>query len=330
MTLPKREDTRSLEIETQGIQMKSASGTSPWRLGGLTLRELATRVWAEFWADEVADRAAALSYYFTFAFFPALLFFTGLLGYLPVRGMLDLFLADLGRVLPVDSASIIQKTLREILNGSRGSLLSIGALVALWAASNGMASVMTTLNVAYHVKEIRPWWERRLIAVALTLGFTLLVLTALVLLVFGPQLGGMIAGWVGLGGVFPVLWNALSMAIIVLFVLVGIALVYYFAPSAKQHWRWVTPGSVLATGLWLLMSYGLRMYVGSFGNYSATYGSLGGVILLMLWLYFGGVVLLLGAEVNSEIENAAARRGDPTAKAPGERASQSSVASRAA
>ncbi len=315
--------------------MKSGSETSPWRLGGLTLRELATRVWVEFWADEVADRAAALSYYFIFAFFPAVLFFTSLLGYLPVRGMLDQFLADLGRVLPVDSFSIIQRTLGEIFNGSRGSLLSIGALVALWSASSGMASVMTALNVAYHVNEIRPWWRWRLLAVALTLGFTLLVLTALILLIFGPQLGSVVAGWLGLGGVFPVLWNGLSMAIIVFFVLVGIALVYYFAPAAKQHWRWVTPGSVLATGLWLLMSYGLRVYVGFFANYSATYGSLGGVILLMLWLYLGGGVLLLGAEVNSEIENAAARRGDPTAKAPGERdpgerARQSSVASRAA
>ncbi|HEX4919377.1 MAG TPA: YihY/virulence factor BrkB family protein [Candidatus Bathyarchaeia archaeon] len=309
--------------------------TSPWNLGGLTVRELAKRVWEEFWADEVMDRAAALSYYFVLAFFPALLFLAALLGYLPVRGMLGQFLSDLDRVLPPDSASIIRKTLHEILTSSRGSLVSIGALVTLWAASSGMASVMIALNVAYHVRETRPWWKRRLIAVVLTLGFALLVLTALILLIFGPQLGGMVAGWFGLGGIFPVLWNVLSMVIIVFFVLIGIALVDYCAPSAKQHWRWVTPGSVLATGLWLLMSYGLRMYVASFANYSATYGSLGGVILLMFWLYLGGIFLLLGAEVNSEIENAAARRGDPTAKAPGEkdpgqRASRSSAASRAA
>ncbi len=224
--------------------MRTRWDTSPWNLGGLTFRELAKKVWAEFQADEVLDRAAALSYYFIFAFFPALLFLVAVLGYLPVRGMLDLFLSDLDRVLPPDSASIIRKTLHEILTGSRGSLLSIGALVALWAASTGMVSVMTALNVAYHVRETRPWWKRRLVAVALTLGYSLLVLTALTLLVFGPQLWGMLTGWLGLGNISRVLWNVVSVAIIIFFVLLGIALVYYFAPSARQHWRWVTPGSL--------------------------------------------------------------------------------------
>lgn len=293
--------------------------TSPWKLGGLTLRGLAARVWAEFWADEITDRAAALSYYFLFALFPALLFLTALLGFLAVEGMMEELMGYLARVLPVDSASILQKTLLEIVSGSRGSLLSIGALATLWAASNGMASIMTTLNVAYDVEEARPWWKMRLISVALTFGFALFILTALVLLVFGPKLGGAVAGWLGLGGAFKVVWNIASVPIVIFFVLVGVALVYYWAPAVEQDWRWVTPGSTLATALWLAMSFGLRMYVERFGNYSTTYGSIGGVILLMLWLYLTGIVLLVGAEVNSEIEHAAARHGDPTAKAPGER-----------
>jgi membrane protein len=296
-----------------------ASIESPWRLGGLSVRQLAARVWAEMWADEVTDRAAALSYYFLFALFPALLFLTALIGLLPVQGLMDQLIAYVAVVLPGDSASVIRKTLDEIVSGAHGSLLSLGALTTLWAASNGMASIITALNVAYDVDDPRPWWKQRLVAIAITLGFSILILTALLLMVFGPKIGGSIAGWLGLGTVFTTAWNVLSVPLIILFVLVGIALVYYLAPAVEQHWRWVTPGSTLAVVLWLAMSFGLRQYVAHFGNYNATYGSIGGVILLMLWLYLTGVVLLLGAEVNSEIEHAAAARGAVTAKAEGER-----------
>jgi virulence factor BrkB len=152
----------------------------------------------------------------------------------------------------------------------------------------------------------------------LTVGFALFILGALVLLVFGGRIGEAVAGGLGLGPVFTLAWNVLNLPLVVAFVLVGIALVYYFAPAAKQHWRWVTPGSAVALVLWLAMSTGLRFYVARFADYSATYGSIGGVILLMLWLYLTGVALLVGAEINAEIEHAAAARGVVTAKAPGE------------
>jgi len=139
-----------------------------------------------------------------------------------------------------------------------------------------------------------------------------------VLLVFGPRLGSAVAGWFGLGTVFMAVWNVASVLLVIVFALAGIALVYYLAPDAKQLWWWVTPGSAVALVLWLAMSYGLRFYVTHVANYNATYGSIGGVILLTLWLYLTGLVLLLGAEVNSEIEFAAAQRGDSTAKLPGE------------
>jgi hypothetical protein len=183
-----------------------------------------------------------------------------------------------------------------------------------------MASVMTTLNVAYDVQDTRPWWKRRLLSLVLTFGFALFILTALVLIVFGPRLGEAAASWMGLGTLFRVAWNFLSVPVVIFLVLVGIALVYYFAPAAQQHWRWVTPGSVVGLVLWLAMSYGLRLYVTSFADYGTTYGSIGGVILLMLWLYLTGVALLIGAEINAEIEQAAAERGAVTAKARGERA----------
>jgi membrane protein len=284
-------------------------------------------VWDEISNDDLMERAAALSYYFVFALFPALLFLTTLLGLLPLPGLVERLLDYAGQALPPDAASMLEKTLGEIQRGARGGLLSIGVLMALWAGSAGMGSIMTALNVAYDVDDPRPWWKRRLVAVALTLGFSLFILGALVLLVFGPLLGSALARGLGLGTAFTAAWNILSLPVVIVFVLVGLTLVYYLAPAVKQHWRWVTPGSAVALALWLAMSLGLRIYVTRFANYNATYGSIGSVILLMLWLYLTGLVLLLGAEVNAEIEHAAARRGDATAKLPGQR---ESTASRAA
>ncbi len=298
----------------------TSESPSPWNLGGLTVRELGRRVWRELSEDEVTERGAALAYYFLFALFPALLFLTALLGLLPLPGLMGQLIEYADQTLPGDAASIVQRTLEEIQAGARGGLLSVGALAALWAGSNGMASIMTALNVAYDVEDARPWWKRRGLAIVLTVGLALFILAALVLLVFGPLIGEAVAGLLGLGAVFGVAWSVLSVPVVMGCVLLGFALVYYLAPAAQQSWRWVTPGSAVALVLWLAMSVGLRVYVERFANYTATYGSIGGVILLMLWLYLTGVVLLVGAEINAEIEHAAAERGNVTAKAPGEQA----------
>ncbi len=295
-----------------------AETPSPWNLGGLSVLELGRRVWTEISEDEVTDRAAALGYYFLFALFPALLFLTSLLGLLPLGGLMEHLIAYADQALPGDAASIVRRTLEEIEAGAQGGLLSFGVLAALWAGSNGMASVMTALDAAYGVEDTRAWWKSRLVSIVLTFGFALFILSALMLIVFGPRIGETVADRLGLGALFSLAWSVLNLPVVIFFVLLGIALVYYFAPAAKQHWRWVTPGSVVALVLWLAMSYGLRFYVARFADYGATYGSIGGVILLMLWLYLTGVVLLVGAEINAEIEHAAAGRGAITAKAPGE------------
>jgi membrane protein len=291
---------------------------SPWKLGGLTVRQLAGRVWNEIWEDEVTDRAAGLAYYLLFALFPALLFLTALLGMLPIPNLMDRLMAYVNQALPGDAASITQKTLQEIMQGAHGGLLSLGVLGALWASSNGMASLITALNACYDIPEGRPFWKRKALAIGLTVLFALFILSALVLMVFGPKIGEAVAGWVGLGEVFTTVWNVVSVPVAVLLVTIGVALIYYLAPAAEQRFRWVTPGSAVAVVLWLAMSAGLRYYVTNFGDYTATYGSIAGVILLMLWLYLSGVALLLGAEINAEIEHAAAARGAPDAKAEGE------------
>ena len=284
-----------------------AESPSPWNLGGLTVRQLAANVWREMSDDEITDRAAALAYYFLFALFPTLLFLTALLGMLPLPGLMERLIAYVEQAMPGEAASIVRKTFEEIQTGASSGLLSFGFLAAFWAGSNGMASIMTALNAAYDIADNRAWWKRRALSIVLTLGFAMFILSALVLVVFGPRLGEAVAARLGFGVAFAIGWRLLNLPVVIFFVLVGIALVYYFAPAAKQHWRWVTPGSAVAVVLWLAMSLGLRFYVSHFANYGATYGSIGGVILLMLWLYLTSVVLLVGAELDAEIE-AAARR----------------------
>jgi membrane protein len=295
-----------------------AKKVSPWNLGGLSLRELGRRVYDEMTSDEVQDRAAALAYYFVFALFPTLLFLAALLGLFPLPGLMDSLFQYLDRAVPSDAASVLRRVFAEVQRNAHGGLLSAGALAALWASSSGMGSMIAALNAAYDVEDKRPWWKRRLIALALTVGFGVFILVALVLVVFGGQIGELLATHLGYGELFTRVWNVMSMVLVVGCVLFGLAMVYFLAPDAKQHWWWVTPGSVVALVFWLALSFGLRLYVSHFANYSATYGSIGGVILLILWLYLSGIVLLLGAEINSEIEHAAAERGAFTAKARGE------------
>jgi membrane protein len=199
----------------------------------------------------------------------------------------------------------VERTVTEVLGARRTGLVSIGLLVTLWASSNGMVSLMNTMNVVFDVTERRPLWKRRLLAIVLTLTFAVFIVAALVLMVFGPLIGAMVAGWLGLGDVFKRVWAVVNIPIVIACALIGIQLVYYLAPAGARRWRWVTPGATFALLAWLVMSYGLRLYVGRFANYSATYGSIGGVILLMLWLYLSSVVFLVGAEIDAEVRAAA-------------------------
>jgi membrane protein len=300
---------------------------SPWKLGGLTVRQLAARVFTEIGKDELTDRAAALSYYFVFALFPSLLFLTALVGLFPERDLMERLLTPAQEVLPPDAASLVSRTLAEVQRGASGHLLSVGAVVALWGASRGMVSIITTLNVVYGVTSPRPWWRRQLVAVVLTGAFSLLALGTILSLVFGERVGQAAAAWAGVGGKFATVWGLAQWPLGLVFALTGIDLVYHFAPAVRQRWYWLTPGSVFAGVAWIGASLGFRAYVSAFANYNATYGSIGGVILLLLWLYLSSMALLVGGEINSVIARAAAERGEEIAaplEEPAEAAPQTS------
>ncbi len=297
---------------------------SLWKLGGLTWQSLAKRVWADIGKDDILGRAAQLSYYFLLALFPLLLFLMSVIGLIlgSETGLRHSLFNYLGKVLPSSASELVSTTVFEVSSASGGGKISFGILAALWAASNGMGAISESLNVAYHVKETRPWWKQRLIAVGLTVALAVLIITALVIVLYGGKIADGLANSYGLGGGFTFAWKLLQWPIVLVFLFFAFALIYYWAPDLEdQDWRWITPGSLVAVVLWLLVSFGFRLYLNYFNSYSKTYGSLGAVIILMLWFYFTGAAILIGGEVNSDIEAEAARQGAPEAKKEGEKES---------
>jgi len=264
-------------------------------------REFGVQLLERINTDDVSTRAAALAYYFIFALFPALLFLTALLGLLPVPGVMERLLGYFTRVLPPESAVVVRRTLTQTLASASTSLLSLGAAGALWAASAGMVALIDALNVAHRVTEPRSWWRRRLVALLLTLGLALFALTALMLVIFGERMGEDVAGAVGLGPVFTLAWRLAQWPVVVGCLLVAVLLIYHSAPAASPPLPRLAPGSACAVAAWLAVSTALRVYVSHFGSYNATYGSIGGVILLMLWFYLSSLTLLIGAEINALI-----------------------------
>ena len=302
--------------------------SSMWQLGGLTWKELAKRVWSEIQKDDVFGRSAQLSYYFLLALFPLLLFLTSVIGLIvgSGTGLRHSLFNYLSQVLPGSAFQLVDSTMYEISVASGGGKIASGILAALWAASNGMGAIIDALNAAYGVRDSRTWWRRHLIAIELTIALSVVIISALVIVLYGGRIADHIAATYGLGHLFAITWKILQWPIVLAFMLLAFALIYYFAPDVRnQKWTWITPGAVIGVALWLLISFGFRLYLHFFDSYSKTYGSLGAVIVLMLWLYMTGAAILIGGEVNSEIENAAAKANAAGAKEKGEKAPHEKV-----
>jgi membrane protein len=290
------------------------------KLKGISWWQLPKRVWKEMNEDDVFGDAAKLAYYFLLALFPLLIFLTSAIGLIvgAGTGLRRALFGYLSRVMPPSAFQLIDTTMWEVMNSSGAGKLSFGLLAALWAASNGMGAITQALNTAYDVKETRPWWKQRVVAICLTIGLSVLIMVSVVIVFAGGRIGDRIVASLGLGFAFIVVLRILQWLIAVAFMLLAFALIYYFAPDLRdQKWKWITPGSVIGVAIWLLASFVLKGYLHFFDSYSKTYGSLGAVIVLMLWLYLTGLAVLIGGEVNCEIENAAARAGAPDAKPKG-------------
>jgi membrane protein len=276
---------------------------------GVNPFELIKRTVKEVIDDDCAGVAAQLAYYFALALFPALLFLVALASYLPYNVVNDA-VAALDPIAPPEVLTIIRKQLESIVAGDATGLVTIGILGALWSSSGAMTSIVSALNTAYDIPESRPWWKVRLVSIALTIGLVLFVLLAFTLIVAGPNAGHWLTNWFGLSDVFDKAWVYSRWPLTFALATTGVAIVFYYAPDADQDWVWITPGSIVTTILWVSFSMAFRLYVTRVGDYAATYGALAGAAILLLWLYFSGLALLIGGELNSEIEHAA----NPTLK----------------
>lgn len=275
------------------------------------------RVWARAEEDEVFNRAAQLSYYFLLALFPLLLFLITLFGYFSgaETRLHQQLISYLSNVMPAAAVQLVVATIDEVTHARGGGKLSFGLLAALWAASSGMNAIAQALNAAYDVTETRAWWKVRLISIALTVVLALLIISALLIVLYGGQVGHFLAAMIKLGPAFTVTWKILQWPISLTFVFLAFSLIYKFAPNAgarrrgkrmplsDYRRRWISPGVLIAVVLWLLVSLGFRLYLHFFNSYSATYGSLGALIIMMLWFYLTGAAILLGGEINCEYES---------------------------
>jgi membrane protein len=281
--------------------------------------EILRRTFNEMMADNCLNLAAQLAYYFFLALFPALLFLVAIVSFVPVEGLQDTITQTLARVAPSEVISIINDQIIKIAHEQNGGLLTLGMLGTIWSTSSGVNAIIDTLNQAYDIQESRPWWKVKLIALGLTVALAVFIVVSFALVIAGPALAEHIAARFHLGAAFEWTWKILQWPVIFAMVSAAIAMIFYYAPDAEQEWIWITPGSVLATALWLLVSLGFKVYVSRFTSYNATYGAIGGVIVLMLWFYVSALAVLAGAELNAEIEHASPYGKDPGEKQPGEK-----------
>jgi membrane protein len=265
----------------------------------MNFKQHTLKIWRESQADDVLGNAAKLAYFFLLALFPALIFLTSIIGFLP--DIQDSIFRSLARVAPADAMNLVQKTLTDVVNNRSGPLLSFGLLASLWSASSGVASLIDSLNAVDDRVSRRPFWKRRLKAIGLTLGTALLVSIGSLLVMMGHRVGAWLAHTRDLSSSLAIGSAILGYIVGFILLFAGIFALYRFGPEVRHRRKEVLPGTVFAAAGIVVGSLLFSIYVRVGPSASATYGSLGAVITLMLWLYLVSIMLLVGGEINSEL-----------------------------
>jgi membrane protein len=259
------------------------------------------QTYSDILSNHTLQMAAALAYYFVLSLFPALILLSAVVAFLPVPDLFNQTLSLMAGFLPVDSMGLVRRVLADVITPNRGTFLSFGIFGTLWAASGGFAALIEALDVAYDVKDDRPFWKTRPLALGLAALTGILLLIALSVMIVGPRFGEWLAGRVHLSQLFVLVWPYIHWSIAVAFTVLAVEAVYFLAPNVKQRFLATMPGAVIAVGCWIGLSYLLGIYFRHFANFNKTYGTLGAAIALMVWLYWTGFALLVGAELNAEI-----------------------------
>ena len=290
------------------------------KLAGLGWGKLLRSTVREAFSDDIVNRSAALSFWFLLGFFPLLFAVAGMLSMIGSGpGSQGILLRYLAHVLPDTASGLV----RQVLSHTTGSAIGFSLLFALWTASSATAGLMDALNGIYELKEARPWWKAQLVSVALAVATVALMVIAVLLVVYVPIVLHTIAP----GSALVVLWKIVQWPAAAILLILALLCLYRFAPNIHdQKWKWLVPGSIVAIGIWVGVSVGFKVYIRHFSNYGLLYGSLGTLIILMFWFYLSGAAILIGGEINSILEDAAARRNVPGAKKRGQRSSLDSSA----
>jgi len=286
---------------------------SLWKLGGLTPWQLGRDIFEEIIANNVFGRAAELAFYFLFALFPLILLMVTVFGLFASHSieLQNDFLSYFADFLPPAAFELLRRVTTELAANASVGKLTFGIVSALWCVSGGISSMISALNLAHNVREARSWFNVRAIALGLSLLISILLLTAMFMVVEGSHF----VGWLGtrqrLHPMVVLVWKAIQWPAAIVFVAISCSLIYHCGPDLKERrrWHWFTPGSAFGAFVWLVASFGFRMYLHYFNNYSASYGSLGAVMILLVWLYVTGLAYLIGGEINAEIERAGRRGG---------------------
>lgn len=264
-------------------------------------KDALTRTYEDVGRNHTLQMAAALSYYFVMSLFPALIFLSAVVAYLPVPDLFDQALGLMSSFVPPDSMGLVRKVLSDVVTPNRSAFLSFGLLGTLWAASGGFTAAIEALNIAYDVEETRPFWKVRPLAIGLTFIIGALILIALGVMIVGPRFGERLSNRFNFSQLWIWVWPYIHWTVSAVFTILAVEALYFLAPNVKQRFWTTLPGAVLAVGCWICLSYLLGIYFRSFANFNKTYGTLGAAVALMVWLYWTGFAMLVGAEWNAEL-----------------------------
>jgi membrane protein len=271
--------------------------------------QLIKRSIKDYFDDDMLTYASAIAFQALFSLFPFILFLTALLGYLQL-GSFFAWLQEVAlSMVPAEAAD----TITEVIGGlqeQQGGLLSFGVLAALWVASAGVRVTMKAMNAAYGIEEGRPAWKRYPLSIIYTVGFAAMIIVSAALLILGPRAMGWLAQQLGLHGFFVLAWSWLRWPAAFVILTLAVALIFHVAPNVKRRFTLITPGVLLAVAGWIGASIGFKYYVNNFADYNAMYGSIGAIIVLLLYFFMSAAILLFGAEVNAVTEQASRRGAD--------------------
>ncbi|KKK37810.1 ribonuclease [Mesobacillus campisalis] len=255
------------------------------------------KVFREFQNDQATGLAAQQAYYYMLAIFPMLILLVAIVPYLNIQPETALQFVD--NVLPPESAELLRDNVLRIITERNGGLLTFGIIGTIWSASNGMNAFIKAMNTAFDVEETRSFIKARLLSILMTFALIVAFVVALLLPVFGRVILDFLTSFLPISGGMETLISIMRWVIAFTVIIAVLVLLYRVAPNKKYPWKHVLPGAIFATIMWQLISLGFSFYVSNFGNYSATYGSIGGVIVLMLWLFLTGLALVIGGEINA-------------------------------